>query len=202
MPLDQVLSIIGEQASARWTTVYPIYLQKRSLNTLQRALGGEVPLANTAFTNYSRGQFMGFRPDPGPRETSLVTLHLTNTDLAIGALALQRFDGGQVFVEKNANPKITLELNNISFETAVKKVASAVHRSSTRLYALEPMRVGGTMAMGPRQGRGGPDRTADPDAIAQRQEKMEQVLATLPEEERKKAAAEKAAAEKAAQTKK
>jgi len=129
---------------------------------------------------------MRFGPDSSPREASLVTLHLTNTDLAISALALQRFGGGQVFVEKNANPKITLELNNTSFETAVKKVASVVHRSTTRLYALEPMR-GGMIAMGPRQGRSGPDRSSDPEADAQRKEKMEQMLATLPEEERKKA---------------
>jgi hypothetical protein len=187
MPLDQVLSIIGEQSNARWTTFYPVYMQKSSVSTLERALRGELPLANTVFTNYGGGQFMGFRPDAGPPETSLVTLHLTNTDLAISALALQRFGGGQVLVEKNANPKITLEVNGASFEKAVEKVASAVHRSTTRLYALEPMRGGGIMAMGPRQGRGGSDRPTDPDVDAQRKEKTEQMLATLPEEERKKA---------------
>src|SRR3954464_10882839 len=41
MPLDQVLTIIGEQSNARWTTLYPIFFQKRSLTTLERALHGE-----------------------------------------------------------------------------------------------------------------------------------------------------------------
>jgi hypothetical protein len=186
MPLEQVLGIIGEQSNARWSTLYPIYRKKSSLSSLEQALRGEAAVSSSGFTNYG-GAMMSFRPEALAREARAVTLHLTNTDLAISAMALERFGGGQVLVETNANPRINLELSNASFEKAVKKVASAAHRSTARIYALEGMRNGGLMAMGGRPGRGGPGRATDPDAEAQRTEKMEQVLQTLPEEERKKA---------------
>ena len=186
MPLEQVLGVIGEQLNGRWTAVYPIYREKTSLVSLKRALRGEADFANTGFTNYA-GPRIGFRnqgPDGLSREARPVTLHLANTDLAISALALERFGGGQVLVEKNASAKINLELSSVPFQKAVAKVAQAAHRSSTRVYALEP--IGNPEMMALNGGERRPRRNTSADADAARAEQMQAVLQTLPEEERKK----------------
>ncbi len=184
MPLDRVLEIIGEQVNARWATVYPIYRQKSSLVSLERALRGEAQLTNSAFSNVGApgGPFRNGMPELRP-----VTIHFTNSDLLISALALERFGGGQVLVEKNATSKITLDLASKPFGKAVEKVASAAHRSTVKLYALQPMRSPGMMALGRGEGRPGRGGSGDPEAEAQRAERMQQVLQTLPEEERKQA---------------
>jgi hypothetical protein len=193
MPLEHVLGLIAEQSSARWSAVYPIYRRKSSLKELETALRTDAPLTVSGFTNYG-GAMPGGRPDPFGREVRPVSLHLINSDLAVGAMALERFGGGQVLVETNAFSLVTLELNDVAFPVAVKQIASAAHRSTTRIYTIEAMRNGGFMAMGPRGGRG-PRDIDDPSAQG-RKERMEQVLQTLPEEERKKA--EERQAERAA----
>ncbi len=187
MPLERVLSIIGEQLNARWTSVYPIYRDKIALVSLGRALRGEADLANTGFTTEG-GPGMGFRSEPPGAEPRLVTLHLTNTDLTISALALGRFGGGQVLVEKSANAPVNLELANLSLEKAVATVAQSTHRKTTHLYSLQPGRGPGMMAAGRGGDRERPDRApADGEADARRAEKMQQVLQALPEDEQKKA---------------
>lgn len=186
MPLNNVLALIGEQVNARWTAVFPIYREKTALVSLERALRGEVEFANTAFTNF-QAQPMGGRGEPGSREARPVTVNFQNTDLTISALALERFGGGQIVIEKNQAAKISLALAETPFEKAVAKVARAARRSTTRLYALQPVRTPRMMAGPPGENRPRPEQTRDPEAEAQRNEAMRQVLLTLPAEEQKKA---------------
>jgi hypothetical protein len=188
MPLEGVLGILGEQLNGRWSTVYPIYRGKASLVSLQRALRGELSMAETHFTNY-HAQGPAFRGEFGAGRAQPVTLHLADTDLSISAMALERFGGGQILIEKGNAPKINLELTDAEFAQAVRAVARTANRSSTRLYALEPMRNPARidMARGEPRGPRGERPPLDPETETARLERMQQVLQTLPEEQRTQA---------------
>jgi hypothetical protein len=182
MPLRTVLGLIGEQVEARWTTVYPIYTEKTALISLKRALRGE---ANFADTRFPEGRPRPFGRGPraeGNAASELVTLNLSNTELTLGALALERFGGGQVVVEKGTTPAINLELSGVPFEKAVEEIAQSAHRHSTRLYALqaarrpEPRDLAANTEPRPRPASENPERAA----------KMQQVQQLLPDEQRKR----------------
>lgn len=187
MPLEQVLGILSEQLEARWTTFYPIYLRPSSVDALQRAVRGEIKFSESHFTNSQSGPF-GMR-DPGDGAgPHLVTLQLADKPLAVGTVALERFAQARVLPENGWNPNLNLTLSAVPFEKAVAKMASAARRSWTKFYALEANRRFGGSGLA-RGGAPGSNRGADvnPDREAARRERMQQVLDTLPPEERQRA---------------
>jgi hypothetical protein len=194
MPLESVLAIIGEQIQARWSAVYPIYLHKQSLDSLDQALRGNISYSESHFTNVQSRPFAmrGFAPGGEQPASGLVSLQLSNQDLTISALALQRFAPAQVFPENGWSPKINLTLAHESFDRAVSKVAKQARRSWTKLYALEPMRgfapgVGGRG--NPGEERGTRLTQTDPERQERNRERSEQLLDTLSPEDRQKAEA-------------
>ena len=60
MPLDEVLNIIDEQISSRWSKIYPLYSTSKSLVALKQSLRGEIDPAANGWTNLqSRSLFRG-----------------------------------------------------------------------------------------------------------------------------------------------
>ena len=57
--LDQALDLISEQASCRWTTVYPLYSSSKSLTAFKQAAQGEINPAENGWTNYFARGFAG-----------------------------------------------------------------------------------------------------------------------------------------------
>jgi hypothetical protein len=198
MPLESALEIIGEQVSARATTVYPLYKKKAALASLDKALKGEIDFKQSSFTNWQgrAGGFRAFGPggmDPSnggsPARADGVSLVFSNKDLVIASMALSRVGRAQVIPENGQTRKLNLTLAGESFESAVKKVAKVAAVSWTKLYVFEPAR-GGFMA-----GAGGPngERSAhgrnenSAELREQNKKRMEEVLETLPPEEQEKA---------------
>jgi hypothetical protein len=191
VPLESVLGIISEQLQARWTAVYPIYLRKQSLDTLNQALRGEISYSESHFTNLQARPFGmrgGFAPGAEP-PNGIVSLQLSNQDLTISAIALQRFAQAQVPLENGWNPKINLALNHEEFDSAIGKVARQAKRSWTKLYALEPNRGFGPERGAPGAERGPRTADANPGAQERNRERAQQLLETLSPEERQKAEA-------------
>jgi flagellar biosynthesis GTPase FlhF len=65
-PLEHVLHIIGEQTSARWGTMYPLYSSSKSYHALERVLRGESDPALVGWTNLQSRGFGGRGGGPGP----------------------------------------------------------------------------------------------------------------------------------------
>src|SRR4051794_8763299 len=53
VPMEEVLNLIGEQASTRWTSVYPLYTSGKSLVAFKKSLRGDVNPAESGWTNYT-----------------------------------------------------------------------------------------------------------------------------------------------------
>ena len=194
MPLDRVLQLISDQTQTRWTKIYPVYLHKNSLASLDRALRGEIKFTESSYTNFQargfgmRGGGPGFGgtglAGPEPSSTNqhdLVSLVLSNKDLTISARALSRVSRAQVVPENGIQPKINLELQDVPFEEALDKITSQAHRSWTRLYAIQANAGGPGGAM--MAGRGG----APGAEMQRRRGGNDELLDTLPPEEREKA---------------
>ena len=62
MPLTEVLRRIADQTFSRSSSIYPLYSNKKSLETLKQALRGEVDPAEHGWTNLQSR----FAPGPGP----------------------------------------------------------------------------------------------------------------------------------------
>jgi len=59
--------------------------------------------------------------------------------VAFTALALSRFSKAQVVPEDDTKGMVNLNLQQVSFDKAVSKVAGQVHRKWTRVYTLQPL---------------------------------------------------------------
>jgi hypothetical protein len=60
VPLEEVLNIIDDQAESRWSVIYPLYTTSGKLETLKKALRGELEPPVFGWTNlHARGFFRG-----------------------------------------------------------------------------------------------------------------------------------------------
>lgn len=205
MPLEQVLQIISDQTSSRWSAIYPIYARKTALSSLDQALKGEIEFSTSRFTNAQGrgfgGPMRGGFGDTVLNQNKLVSLQLTNKELKVAALALSRFGQARVLPENGLSPKVNLVLSQEPFDSAVAKVAKNVKRSWTKVYALEPARggfaafrpgrpmdrgAGSAGGPGGREGRGpfSGDRNLTPEQRQQMEKRGQELMETLPPEQR------------------
>jgi hypothetical protein len=176
MPLSEVLRRIADQTFSRSSSIYPLYSNEKSLETLKQALRGEVDPAEHGWTNLQSrfapggpGGMPGFgmmamgRPGPGqePAEARRVSLNISGKDLSFATLAFNRFAQARVVPEDGTSALINLTLKQAPVRKAVSKLARAAHRKWTRVYALQPMFEPG----GPR-GPQGPGEMGGPSPFA------------------------------------
>jgi len=182
-PLERVLTILSEQTSSRWTTVYPLYSSHKSL----AALGNLIAGSGSAETNgWSAFQIRGMRFGEGTlganlrEQNQLVSLKVLNQDVSVAALALQRFAQAQVVPEDGTKGNVFLTLSGGSMKQAVARLAKQVNRSWTRFYAMQP-------GFRPETAR----RDAPPEPSPEQRERFEQQfqaqLETMTSEERQQA---------------
>jgi hypothetical protein len=183
MPLEDVLEIVGEQTFARWSSLYPLYSNGKSLSRLEMSLRGEMDPAQNGWTNllgrsFGRdgfrggpggfgggpGGFGGGGPfgDPGRGSNQLVSLLIEGKDVQFASLALNRFALAHIVPEDGASGIVTLRLKQAKIPVAVSQLAKKAHLSWTRLYTLTGF--GGFdrgrpefASRGPGRGEGGPD---------------------------------------------
>ena len=234
MPLEEALRLVGSQASARASTIYPLYSTSQSFKALKESLRGEVDPATHGWTNLqSRGMAfggmgaMGGMGGGGARgglgalmggavPNQLVSLSISAKDVAFASLALNRFASARVVPEDGVNATVSFMVKQVSVPEAVAKLAKAADRKWTTLYALQsfggpggpggrgglagfggrgpggPPPTGGDTNSPPRRGGfggfGDPDMTDEQRAEARKQREAldQELLATLPAEERQK----------------
>jgi hypothetical protein len=189
MPLDEALQIVAEQVGARVSTVYPFYRGKSALNSLVQAIQGDIPFAKSSFTNWSSQAFAGGRGrgfgefSSGTNQS--VSLVFSNKNLEIASLALSRVGHAKVIPQNGVMPKLNLTITAKPLEKAVAQVAKEGRVSWTKLYAFQ---IGGG---GPLMARGAaPERSERSPALQEKnEERMAEVMETLPIEEQEKAKA-------------
>ena len=173
MPLEEVLNIIDDQISARWTAIYPLYTTAQSLLALKKAVRGEVPTPVAGWTNW-QGRFGfrggGFGGGGGPggpgggsafgdtvrNENRLVSLHIENKDVQFATLALGRYAQARVVPEDGTLATVNLKLNQVTVPDAVALLAKQARRSWTRLYVLQGFGGRGNQFAGGDRGDGPP----------------------------------------------
>ena len=151
VPLEEVMGIIGEQTSSRFSTLYPIFSKGNSVVKLRKLIRGDLASESAGWTNYNAPGFGGFgggRGGPGGgfggggtdtvrTQNTPVSLTLSGKDLSFAALALARFSQAQVIPEDGASGIISLQLTQVPFTEAVAKVAKQASRKWEVLYALQ-----------------------------------------------------------------
>ena len=145
VPLEEVMGIISEQTSSRFSALYPIFSKNNSVVKLRKLIRGDLAQEAAGWTNYNArgsGGFGGGRGgfgggDPMRGQNSLVSLTLSGKDLSFAALALARFSQSQVVPEDGASGMISLQLIQVPFTEAVSKVAKQAGRKWEVLYALQ-----------------------------------------------------------------
>ena len=209
VPLEEVMGIISEQTSSRFSALYPIFSKNNSVVKLRKLVRGDLDPASAGWTNFnSRGAGGGRGGFGGPGgfadtvrgQNSLVSLTLSGKDLSFAALALARFSQAQVVPEDGASGMISLQLAQVPFTEAVAKVAKQAHRKWEVLYALQDRpdfggRGGdneGRRGFGRGDGEGETNRQARFEArqeerTAERERETEARLATMTPEEQAKA---------------
>ena len=209
VPLEEVMGIIGEQTSSRFSTLYPIFSKGNSVVNLRKLVRGDLASESAGWTNYNSRGFGGFGggrggfgggPDTVHTQNTPVSLTLSGKDLSFAALALARFSQAQVIPEDGASGTISLQLAQVPFVDAVAKVAKQAGRKWEVLYALQgrPDFAGGPDGGGGRRGFGRGDGEGDTNSqaraearqeerTAQRDLEMEARLATMTPEEQAKA---------------
>lgn len=216
MPLREVLEIISEQAECRWTVAYPLYSRKEHLASLVQALEGDIKISESKFTNWSSRPLGGPGGGPGgggpggfggmggpggfaeniQAENNLVSLQITNKEVALAAKAISRFARSQVVPENGAQSRVNVVLEQTPMDQAVAKVAKSARLKWTKFYALERGGRGGFpggmpfAGGGPGGGMGGPrgergERGPRPDGPrAERgREQMQEMVSMLPPEQ-------------------
>ena len=203
VPLEEVMGIIGEQTSSRFSAIYPIFSKGNSVVNLRKLVRGDLDRASAGWTNFNplgSGGFGGGRGGPGGfadtvrGQNSLVSLSLSGKDLSFAALALARFSQAQVVPEDGASGMISLQLAQVPFVDAVAKVAKQAHRKWEVLYALQGRGGDGEGRRGFGRGDGEGDTNWQARAEARQEERtagrereMEARLATMTPEEQAKA---------------
>jgi hypothetical protein len=144
VPLDEVLNIVGLQTDSRWTRLYPIYSNRKSLSAFKEVLLGNLPPAGNGWLGlqqlaaWQQAGLGGFA-NTLRAENKLVSAQLVDRDLTFTALALSRFSRAQVVPEDGIKGLVNLTLQQVPFEKAVSKVARQVHRRWARVYTLQPL---------------------------------------------------------------
>jgi hypothetical protein len=169
MPLEEVLRKIGDQTFSRSSAIYALYSNGRSLTALEQALRGEIDPMTHGWTNLQSRAFgpaampgfamanfgpLGQLAQPSaPNE--LVSLNISGKDVTFATLALNRYAQARVVPEDGTAATVNLSVRQVTVATAVAKLAKAVQRKWTTVYALQP----GFGPGGPR-GPGGPPQFA------------------------------------------
>lgn len=196
VPLEEVLNIISEQASCRWTAMYPLYSSGKSLVAFKKSLRGEADPAQVGWTNYtSRGFFGGFGRGGGgwggggnsiPGDNGLITMQVANKDLSVATTALTRYAQARVVPEDGTDGKVMLSLKDATFPQAMDQLGKQVHRKWARYYVLQSWRGnrrGGEVAEG-----GGPQGfEPTPEQRAAMEKRFQEQLDTMSPEERARA---------------
>ncbi len=175
---------------------------------------------NLAFGGFGGMGGMGGFGGPqaaGTAQNQLVSLSISAKDVAFASLALNRFASARVVPEDGVNSTVSFIVKQASVPEAVAKLAKAAHRNWTTLYALQgfggvggPGGRGGFAGFGGggpggdtnnppgRGGFGGPEMTDEQraEATKQREALNQELLATLPAEERQKIEAAQAERDK------
>lgn len=194
VPLEEVLRIIGEQTSSRWSAVYPLYSKAKSLAALKTALRGEIDPMTHGWTNLQArgfgrgGPLFGGGGPPGANaagSSQPVSLQILNKDIPFVALALERYAQARVVPEDGTTATVSFVVKRATVSDAVARLAREAHRRWTKLYVLNGMGRGGpggpggpgrpsqfalrggTNGLGPR-GPGGSDTLAGPPPFAPR----------------------------------
>jgi hypothetical protein len=204
MPLEKVLELIAEQTSARSTAVYPLYSSSKSLASLKQILRSESNHHSTWTNLQSNGGPRGFgfggpRPGEVPATNDLISLQITARDLPFTLLALNRFSHLRVIPEDGTAATISLSLNDATPRDAVAALARKTQRKWTELFTLrQEFGPGGRGPGGPpsfagAENRRGPrppnaDNTSEQaqERQAERDVLNDQLLSTLPAEDREK----------------
>jgi len=209
VPLEEVLNIISEQMSARWSALYPLYRTGDSLDSFKKVARGDLPVEGSGWTNLQTRGFGGRGGGPGgfgmlgdavANQSKAINLELVNRDLPFATMALGRFGSSQVIPENGTEGTLNVHLQQVSYEKAVAAVAKQVHRKWDEYYLVQPGFGFGRddSARGDRgdRRRDGGDNTNrfDPQFAeirreefqAEREKRFEATLATMTPEEQQK----------------
>ncbi len=141
VPLSEVLNIISEQTSSRWSALYPLYTKSSSLVAFKKTVRGDLTPEASGWTNFSMrggGWGRGGFGDTVRSQNDMVNLQLDGRDLGFAILALARVSQARVVPEGGTDGKINLRLNQVPFEKAVAAVAKQVNRDWDQLFTLQP----------------------------------------------------------------
>jgi hypothetical protein len=154
--LEEVLSLIAQQTGSRWLVLYPLYSSGKSLSVFKQAARGEITAEAHGWTNLS--EIMSFSPGGSfahnnRRSDERITLSLTNRELHLATLALSRFGNIEVVPEDGVPAQVSLRLNQVPANKAVKQLAQKVNRNSAAYYSLQsqhgPMPMPGVAPLRP-----------------------------------------------------
>lgn len=212
-PLDAVLNILAEQASARWLAVYPLYTSKPSLGKIKAVAVSELPAKEngwSAWQTRSFGRGFGMFGAALREDNKLISIQLDRKDVETASLALDRFGKSRIVAEDGTKGLINLTLAQVTMPEAVAAVAKQASRKWTVFYVLQdedgfdrrnrgPNDLAGTNAPGlgrrrqrrlwSRRPRWISRRRNDGGAKAAAERQFDAQLATMTPEERAKAAA-------------
>jgi hypothetical protein len=212
VPLEEVLNIIGLQTDSRWTRLYPIHSSRKSLGTFTQVLRGEIPPAAvgwSALQQLAAWQQMdlGGFANTLRSENKLVSVQLSQKDLAFAALALSRFSKAQVVPEDRLGGTVNLKLQQVPFDKAVASLARQAHRRWSKLYTLQPLYAPPVRpkenpekfeATASGQSETNPIAPPSGAATLPPEQAMEAILATMTPEERQQTVEQMSAANQAA----
>jgi hypothetical protein len=204
VPLDSVLSLIGEQSFSRATAIYPLYSSGASLKNLKAALSGDETAAKS-WTNLHHRAFGGGGGMFGAvarDENQLVSLNFLNKELDTAAMAVSRFGHAQVVPENGPSQTVSLSISNAPMTDAVELLAKKANKKWTKLYEMQTWRGGpgrrdassremvsnsGTNSNGSTNGDSSSfwNRPLSPEEEEARRKRMEAELATMTPEQRK-----------------
>jgi len=162
-PLEEVLNIIAEQTSARWSALYPLYTKGDSLVEFKQVARGDRAVEGSRWTNFYQGRFGGRGGGPGGpgggmfgenlrNDTRVIDLQLDHKDLTFAALALSRVSQAHVVPENGTAGMISTHLARVPYSKAVASVAKQVNRKWDQFFTLQPNGFGRDFA---RDGEGG-----------------------------------------------
>jgi len=203
-PLDEVLKIVSEQISCRWSVLYPLYTKSASLDRFKKSVRGDLDPVENGWTNLVPRSFgFGFRGMFGDNlrsENSVLNVNLENKDLSIATLALARFAQAQIVPEDGTAGTVTVKVQEGTMEEAVRQLAKQTERNWTHYYALlagfrrNMARAESTNAPGMDSTNATPRPFEEPSPEAQeaRRKQFEAQLETMSPEEKEKAIAERA----------
>lgn len=193
IPLDQALDLISEQASCRWTMLYPLYSTSKSLSAFQESVLGKSNPADNGWTNFILRGFSGRGGLGGPahnpfRQALPISLDLKYKELDVAILAIGRHAPGRIIPEDGSYNNVTLSLDRATMTEAVSKLAAQVHRKWTSYYVLQ----NGRGSQRPEASLAGSGAVPAEDGQlreavdAARQQRLESLLETMTPEERRK----------------